>query len=587
MDTMRTAVLLWLAAVAAAEGEPRPLPLRNQVPEDATLCLTWAAELDGVEDLRIRGRTVEVEHRKLGRPRDVRKTFHAPLPRKELGVFVRLVRGRGGAVVLQDPSAANGYEAVVRVLDRGKGTAPAEVEVYYGPRPAPPPPFPVPVAAGPSREWSRRAVPPGRFFGERDGPVRALARKPPLFTWRGEVTEYAVLAVSDDRVELLDCGLPGARTLESEVRGGPGDDYVVLSACEGRGRVRVLQRMRCEDEGRVLIEIDDRDGPGTSSYRIVGHRVARGAVDALYAPSGAEAARAAEEAAQPDQAAREWLGVAAAAREDSARLWAIEKACLLRAYPGPAPNAAEGATLSALAAQEPVRDLRGTNVILAWPEGFANRVPGRWRFVAELDAALDWLRVWTGKDQVATRGKRMISRFRVDDGGTALYVDFRLHIPRKEMQVPPGHGPYSHEASHGYIDFPAICPTGRYAEGLTEVSRISYWWFLGVDDAWRPFRETCLGSLRDHYEAGGGLADVPSYAAAAGVYLVLLRRFCEGPEEDPEWQRFGALFRGAADAEIPAGATSAQRFALLARACEETFGKAARDVLQTLRLPAE
>lgn len=587
MDTMKRVALLWLAAAAAAQEEPRPLPLRNRVPDGATLCLTWSAELDGVEDLRIRGRTVEIEHRKLGRPRDVRERFHAPLPRKEVGIFVRLVRGRGSALVLQDPSAANGYEAVVRVLDHGKGSAPTEVEVYYGPRPPPPPPFPVHVAAGSLPEWSRHAIPPGRFFGEHAGPVRALARGPPLFTWRGEVAEYAVLAVSDKGVELLDCGLPGARTAKSELRGGPGDDYVVLSSCEGRGRVRVLQRMRCEDERRVLIEIDDRDEPGASSYRIVGHRVAKRAVDDLYAPSGAEAALAAEEAGQLDEAARRWLDVATAVPEPSARLWAIEKTHLLRVYPGPAASAGEAATLSAFSAQEPVRGLRGANVILAWPEEFANRVPGRWRFLAELDAALDWLRVWTGKDQVAARGKRLISRFRVDDGGTALYVDFRLHIPRKEMQVPPSHAPYSHEASHGYIDFPALCPTGRYAEGLTEVSRTAYWWFLGVDDAWRPFQETCLGSLRDHYDAAGELEDVPSYGAAAGVYLVLLRKFCAGPKDEPAWLRFAALFQEAARTEVVAGATSAQRFSLLARVCEETFGKDARSLLEVLRLPVE
>jgi len=578
---------LLLAALAGAADEPRPLPLRNRVPEGATLCLTWSADLDGIEDLRIRGHDLRVEHKKLGRPRDVHETLHTPLPAKELGIFVRLVRGRGSALVLQDPSKANGYEAVVRVVDRGKGSAPAEVEVYYGPRPPPPPPFPIPPPAAPPPDWNRRAFMPGGLFGERKGAVRKLAQGPPLFTWRGEVAEYAVLAITDKGVELLDCGLPRARTVECDAHGGPGDDYVILSACDGRGRVRVLQRMRCEEQDRVLIEIDDRDMPGAAPYRIVGHRVARDAVDGLYTPAGAEAARAAEKAGNLNEAARLWLDMATAAPSETARLWAIEKTCQLRAYPGPAANFVERASLAAHAAQEPVCDLRGTNVILAWPEAFMKRVPGRWRFVAEVDVALDWLRVWTGKDQVAVRGKRLISRFRVDDGGTALYHDFRLHIPRKEMQIPPHHGPYSHEASHGFIGFPAICPTGRYAEGLTEVSRVAYWWFLGVDDAWRPFAGRCLGALRDHYDASGELVDVPSYAAAAGVYLVLQQKFCSRSDDDPGWMRFATLFRNAARTEVPRDASPAQRFALLVRVSEETFGKDAGKVLETLRLPPE
>ncbi|MHC4579055.1 MAG: hypothetical protein ACYTED_16805 [Planctomycetota bacterium] len=581
------AVSLWLLLAAAAGEDLRPLPLRNRIPAEAKLVLRWSADLDGAEDLHIRGRKLEVKHRKLGRPRDVEAKFFARLPRRELGVFARLVQGRGRALVLQDPARANGYEAIVRVADRGKGRAPAVVEIYCAPRPAPPPPFPVSLPDGPAPAWRRRALQDGRFWGERDGPVSKLAQGRPLFTWVGEVTDYAVLAISATGLELVDCGLPGAQTTRRAWSGTLADDCVVLSRCDGPGRVRVVQRMRVPDEHRVLIEIDDRDVEGTSGYRLVGHAVTQDALDALYGTPDAKAAREAEAAGRLDEAATRWLGIATSTRAKDARLWAIEKLCMLRAYPGPEPNALERMTLAGLSQQEQVQGLRGNNVILAWPAAFLARVPARWRFLAEMDATLDWLRVWTGKDQVAGRRKRLISRFRVDQGGTALYVDFRLHIPRKQMQVPPHHGPYSHEASHGYMTFSAICPTGRYNEGLTEVSRTAYWWFLGIDDAWRPFQDGCLRSLKKHYDYAGTLEDVPSYGAAAGVYLTLLRRFCCGPEGDPDWVRFTPLFCNAVARRPPRGLEPEARFALFADVCQQTFGAEGRRVLEVLRLRSE
>jgi len=567
---LATAAFACVLAVRSGRAEElRPLPLRDRVPEGATLFLRWSAELDGIEDLHVQGRAVEVRHVKLGRPRDVAHTVVAALPRRELGVFARLVKGRGHARVLQDPSRGNGYVAIVRVTDKGKGSAPAVVELYYGPRPPPPPPFPVEVARKPE-PYEARPTLAGRFFGERPGKVRALAVGPPLFTWRGEVAEYAVLAVEKDGVALLDCGVAGTRAQRSTWKGAFAGGYVVLSRCDGRGRIRVLQGMR-GGETRPLIEIDDRDEPGAGTYDLVAHAVDREAVDRLYGEPGGDAAH--------------WLAIALDARETDRRLWAIEKVILSRSYPQRELNLLEAMTLRSLVAQEPVDAIRGCNVVLAWPPEFVRHAPTRWRFLAEVDVALDWLRHWTGQDQVAQRGKRLISRFRVDDGGIALYVDFRLHIPRKEMVVPPHHGPYSHEASHGFIGFPAICPIGRYGEGLTEVSRTAYWWFLGLEDSWRPFQERCLAALRDHYEDSGTLQDVPSYAAAAGVYLTLLRRFGTGKDGAPDWTALGRLLEIARSTPVPAGATEAQRFALLATTAEKAFGSDARAVIERLRLP--
>ena len=550
-----------LAAVVAA-GDP-PLPGRSRAPKGATLVLEWSAVIDGTMLLHIKNRTLDVAKGKSGKAIDPKHRFHARVPRKKTWMYVEMTEGRGWAGVHQDPRKENGYEAIVSVNDRGAGAAMIKVRVHHGPEP---PPAPAPTAAPTDKRVahrSRPAIQEGRLWGERGGPVRSLLPRSgvPLFRWEGEVESYAVLALDATGLTLHHCGLAGAR-MTSKVWGGTLDPnhYVVLSVCDGPGRVRVIQRMNVKGGSPVLIELDDRDIKGTSTYRLEGHAVTQKAVEALHGDASATQTR-----------------------DEGARLWAIEKLCMERAYPGPPLNAVEAATLMALNKQEPVEPLIGANVILAWPKEYLARTPTKWRFLAEVDAAMDWLKTWTGKDQVAARGKRMISRFRADQGGVALFVDFRLHIPRAEMRFPPDHGPYSHEVSHGFLYLPAISPTGRYNEGLTEVGRTSYWWFLGLEDAWRPFHRRSLNALRRHVDKGGALTDVPSYGAAAGVYFSLLEACCRDAAGRPDWHHFARLLRRARAVEVPKDTTERQRFELLIETCGEVFGRDATAALDALR----
>jgi len=313
-------------------------------------------------------------------------------------------------------------------------------------------------------------------------------------------------------------------------------------------------------------------------------------VDRLHVPPADVAERwkmalNAEASGLAAEATGHWSWVATHALDDAARLWAAEKLCMVRPYPGPAPSPVEQKTLSGYAENEPIEALMGTNVILAWPKDYATNCPVKWRFLAETDAAMDWLKVWTGKDQVAARGKRLISRFRTDKGGVALYVDFRLHIPRAEMKYPPDHGPYSHEASHGFIGFPAICPTGRYGEGLTEVGRTSYWWFLGLDQSWKPFRLKCQHALAEHRSKGATLDKVPSYGAAAGVYFSIEEAVRSRPGDLPDWALFSKLFETARNVEARKDMTIPERFELFAAVCEKAFGPKARGLIKALGSP--
>jgi len=84
--------------------------------------LRWSGIVDDVVDLRIQGRRVEVIERSGARTRDVRSDFgRQGLPRQD--AVVRLLRadGRGSVAVVQQPTARNGYTAIVRIRDTRGG----------------------------------------------------------------------------------------------------------------------------------------------------------------------------------------------------------------------------------------------------------------------------------------------------------------------------------------------------------------------------------------------------------------------------------------------------------------------------------
>ncbi|MHC4656374.1 MAG: hypothetical protein ACYS91_15360 [Planctomycetota bacterium] len=191
-------------------------------------------------------------------------------------------------------------------------------------------------------------------------------------------------------------------------------------------------------------------------------------------------------------------------------------------------------------------------------------------------------------DEVRLRKKRMISRFRLDQSGTSLYYHFRLHISRGWMTFPPSHGGQGHEASHGFLHFPAITTTGRFGEGLTQVARTSYCYFLGFSkDTYR--RDALYNLLKWYMHSEGTVLDAPGYGGPAALYFVLMDHFCRRPDGKPDWHKFTKLFNFARQAEgrVDENTSEQDRWRLLVEVCELAFGKEAREVLQGLGLPPE
>ena len=84
--------------------------------------LRWSGRVDDVVEVRIQGRRVDFITRSGKALRDVNADIvGAGLPRANVRVDIDKRSGRGAVDVVQQPSAANGYTAIIRLEDRRSG----------------------------------------------------------------------------------------------------------------------------------------------------------------------------------------------------------------------------------------------------------------------------------------------------------------------------------------------------------------------------------------------------------------------------------------------------------------------------------
>ena len=108
-----SAAVVTLPAGAEEVGAATPAPDQQQG------SLYWRGDVDGTVDLHIRHRSVRVVV-KAGRSLQcARYRFDGVLPKRNGGVQITKMEGRGTIELIQQPDSANNYTAVVRVTDRG------------------------------------------------------------------------------------------------------------------------------------------------------------------------------------------------------------------------------------------------------------------------------------------------------------------------------------------------------------------------------------------------------------------------------------------------------------------------------------
>lgn len=92
----------------------------------------WNGEVDAEVQLAVSG-TVIRSTTVSGKPLEEGSySFTSALPR-EAGILVRAVKmdGRGDVTVIQQPTASNGYTAIVRIYDKDGGARPYSIEIFW------------------------------------------------------------------------------------------------------------------------------------------------------------------------------------------------------------------------------------------------------------------------------------------------------------------------------------------------------------------------------------------------------------------------------------------------------------------------
>ena len=83
--------------------------------------IAWSGMVDGVVEIVISGGSASVRSVSGETPREVKSSFSAPVPRAPVQVNLIDSKGRGAISLAQQPSASNGYTAIVRVDDSSRG----------------------------------------------------------------------------------------------------------------------------------------------------------------------------------------------------------------------------------------------------------------------------------------------------------------------------------------------------------------------------------------------------------------------------------------------------------------------------------
>jgi hypothetical protein len=198
----------------------------------------WNGRVDGETRIMMRGDDVWTQDvRGRGNRRGGARVARA-LPSQAGQVRVQLLDGRGSADVIQQPSARNGYTAVIRVRDDGRRADRYRVAAYWQPV---------------GRWGDRDRVDDGRWDRGNDGMLR----------WSGAVDDEVEIRIQGRNVDTRTLSGNGARDVRANLDGRalPRRDLQVrVRERQGRGTVTVVQQPGQYNGYTAVIRVRDRQG---------------------------------------------------------------------------------------------------------------------------------------------------------------------------------------------------------------------------------------------------------------------------------------------------------------------------------------
>jgi hypothetical protein len=181
----------------------------------------------GCRTSAMRGRPVERE----------RFTFTRPLPSREVRVSLDDSQGRGEILLVEQPSAANGYTATVAIADRPGGQGDYAFSLYWR----------EPRASEPDRLFAR---PGARWSGRVDGRVRVRVQGT-----SGGAETLSGAPVADERL-VFDRPMP-AEAMPN----------IAVKRLRGRGSVEIVEFPSAGNGHQLTFEVNDSAG-GADTYDV-------------------------------------------------------------------------------------------------------------------------------------------------------------------------------------------------------------------------------------------------------------------------------------------------------------------------------
>jgi hypothetical protein len=220
-------------------------------PAQETQLLTWSGRVDREVRLEARGARVTNSSESSIRSR-ARFNVSSAIPQREGTVRVELATGRGTADVTQQPTAQNGYTAVIRIADPEGGADNYRVTAYW-----------TPADDGRNGRGNR-----GRGRGNdrnnngiNDRQEDRIARDNlPMLQWIGDVDGDIQLVWRNGAVRIQQVNGASPMRVRSTISGAARNQLpgtIVLNVRDGRGRVEVIQQPNAQNGYTGIIRISD------------------------------------------------------------------------------------------------------------------------------------------------------------------------------------------------------------------------------------------------------------------------------------------------------------------------------------------
>jgi hypothetical protein len=205
----------------------------------------WSGRVDQEVQLTISGRTLTTNNIGPSEPGSRGANLLSPLPRTDGEISVSVLNGRGQVDVLQQPTARNGYTAIIRVRDPQGGVGGYRLSAYWQP-----------VSAG-------EVGPPygrGRGYG-RGGYGNRVA-----LMWSGEVDDNLEILLQPGGISYNTIrGAPPRRVQSAVTRIPQGAAELNIDQTEGRGQVFIVQQPTAQNGYTARIRVRDPQ-PGYGHY---------------------------------------------------------------------------------------------------------------------------------------------------------------------------------------------------------------------------------------------------------------------------------------------------------------------------------